>query len=66
MTRFEKDLRDALAGAEREIIMERRKKIKALEKELGYCKNGFRAQCIFQDLTKQRNELAKIEQEVFG
>ncbi len=66
MTRFEKDLRDALAGAEQEVITERRKEIKSLERELGYCKNGFRCQCIFQELTKRRNELARIEQEVFG
>lgn len=61
MTRFERDMKDAFAGDEREIITERRKAIKSLEKELGYCKNGFRSQCLFQEITKLRHELAQIE-----
>ncbi len=60
MTRFEKDLRDALEGNEIEVLSRRRTEIERLTKEGKGCKNSFRRQCIAQEvarLTKEYNEI---------
>lgn len=60
MTRFEKDLRDALEGNEIEVLSRRKAEIERLTKEGKSCKNSFRRQCIAQDvvrLTRQYNEI---------
>ena len=61
MTRFEKDLQSALAGNEIEVLERRRAEIKQLIKEGKACRNGFRTQCIAQEvarLTREYNEIA--------
>ncbi len=61
MTRFEKDLRDALEGNEIEVLSRRRTEIERLTKEGKGCKNGFRRQCIAQDVVRLTREYNEIE-----
>ena len=61
MTKFKRDLQEAIAGNERTIIEARRMEIKAMKDELCKCKNNFRSQCLYQDITKRSNELVAIE-----
>ena len=49
MTRFEKDLKDALAGNEIEILTRRKAEIDKLTAEGRACKNAFRRTCIAQE-----------------
>ena len=49
MTRFEKDLKDALAGNEIEILTRRKAEIDKLTAEGKACKNAFRRTCIAQE-----------------
>ena len=58
MTRFERDLRDALEGNEIEVLQRRKAEIEKLTIEGKTCKNSFRRMCIAQDvarLTKEYN-----------
>ncbi len=60
MTRFEKDLRDALEGNEIEVLTRRKAEIERLTEEGKRCKNGFRRQCIAQDVTRLTREYNEI------
>ena len=60
-TRFQKDLADALQGNEIEVITARRAELGRLRADLRGCKNGFRAQCILQEINRLTRELAAIE-----
>ncbi|MGF3066957.1 hypothetical protein [Facklamia sp. P12950] len=53
MTSFERDYKDVLEGNEVEVFKRRKKEIKELEKKLRETRNGFRDQCIFQELEKK-------------
>lgn len=60
LTRFERDLQDALGGNEIEVLQKRKEEIEKLKHDLVWCKNGFRRQCIQQEidrLTKQYDEI---------
>ena len=46
MTTLEKDMREALEGNEKEVLLRRKAEIKRLTLEGKGCKNGFRRQCI--------------------
>lgn len=63
MTRFEKDYqaieKDWLVA--REILEARQKQINKLKDELRTVKNGFRAQCILQELKKLESEYSKLD-----
>ena len=61
MTRFERDLKDALAGNEIEVLTRRKAEIEKLTKECKACKNGFRRQCIDQEVAKLTREYNEID-----
>ena len=60
MTFFERDLKDALEGNEREVLTRRKAEIERLTREGKACKNGFRRQCIAQELAKLKKEYEEI------
>jgi len=62
MTRFERDYKDAQEGNEIEIITKRRAEIVKLTAEGKSCKNGFRRQCLAQEVVRLTAELNKIEE----
>lgn len=62
MTLFERDYKAALDGDEFEVLTRRKAEIKDLEKQLRECRNGFRAQCIAQELDKRKKEYDKIDE----
>ena len=61
MTKFERDLRDALAGNEIEILKRRKAEIENLTKEGKACKNEFLRQCIAQEVAKLTREYNEID-----
>jgi hypothetical protein len=63
MTRFERDRKDALEGNEIEVLKRRKAEIEQLTREGKVCKNGFRRQCIAQEvarLTREYNEIDSL------
>ena len=60
MTRFEKDLKDALQGNEIEVLTKRKGELDRLEKEFRSTKNGFRRQCLAQDIARLKKEYNEI------
>ena len=62
MTRFEKDYKDALEGNEIEVLKRRKAEIERLTKEGKACKNGFRRQCIAQEVARLTAEYNKIDE----
>ena len=61
MTRFEKDLHEALNGNDIEVLTRRKAELERLTAEGKGCKNGFRRQCIAQEiarLTAEYNEIS--------
>lgn len=62
MTRFERDYTEAQTGNEIEVLTRRKAEIEKLEKEGRACKNGFRRQCIAQELTKLKTEYRLISE----
>lgn len=61
MTTFERDYKDAKEGNGIEVLKRRQEELKRLEKELRNCRNGFRAQCILQEIEKKKEEYRKID-----
>lgn len=61
MTRFEKDLKEALEGSEIAILTKRKAELENLKKQLRACRDGFRAQCLQQEITKLTAEYNKID-----
>ena len=61
MTRFEWDMKDALEGNEIEVLKRRKAEIERLTREGKACKNGFRRQCIAQELAKLQSEYNEID-----
>ena len=62
MTRFERDLQDALSGNEIEVLKRRKAEIERLEHDLRWCKNSFRRQCISQEIERLTKEYNKIDE----
>ena len=62
MTRFEKDLKDALEGNEIEVLKRRKAEIERLIREGKACKNGFRRKCIAQEVARLQQEYNKIDE----
>ena len=62
MTRFERDLKEALKGNEIEVLKRRKAEIDRLTAEGKACKNSFRRTCIAQEvvrLTKEYNAISE-------
>ena len=62
MTRFEKDYRDALEGNEIEVLKRRKAEIERLIREGKVCRNGFRRQCIAQEVARLQEEYNRIDE----
>ena len=63
MTRFEKDMKDALDGNEIEVMKRRKAEIERLTAEGKGCKNSFRRECIAQEvarLTAEYNAISEL------
>lgn len=62
MTRFERDLKDALEGNEVEVLTRRKAEIKKLTDEGKACKNSFRRTCIAQEVVRLQREYEAISE----
>lgn len=62
MPSFKKDYELAKGDAGVAVLMERKEELNRLEKELRYCKNQFRAQCLYQEIQRKREEYRKIDE----
>lgn len=62
MTRFERDFKDAQEGSEIEVLKRRKAEIERLTAEGKACKNGFRRQCIAQEVARLTAEYNKIDE----
>ena len=62
MTRFERDLKDALEGNEIEVLTRRKAEIEKLTAEGKACKNAFRRTCIAQEVVKLTREYQAISE----
>ena len=62
MTRFEKDLKDALEGNEIKVLTRRKAEIKKLTAEGKTCKNSFRRTCIAQEVARLTREYNAISE----
>ena len=60
MTTLEKDMREALEGNEKEVLLRRKAEIKRLTMEGKGCKNGFCRLCIAQQVVKLEAEYRQI------
>ncbi len=62
MTRFERDLKESLEGNEIEVLKRRKAEIEKLTAEGKACKNGFRRQCLAQEVARLTNEYKRISE----
>ena len=62
MTRFERDLKDALEGNEIEVLKRRKAEIEKLTREGKACKNSFRRTCIAQEVVRLTKEYELISE----
>ena len=62
MTRFERDLKEALEGNEIEVLKRRKAEIQKLTLEGKGCKNGFRRLCIAQEVARLTKEYQLISE----
>ena len=60
MTRFERDLKEALNGNEIEVLKRRKAEIAKLTAEGKTCKNNFRRTCIAQEVARLTSEYNAI------
>ena len=60
MTKFEKDISEALKGNEIEVLKRRKAELERLTVEGKGCKNAFRRQCIAQEVARLTAEYNKI------
>ena len=63
MTRFERDLKEALEGNEIEVLKRRKAEINKLTAEGKACKNAFRRTCIAQEVVKLTDEYRRISEQ---
>ena len=61
MTRFQKDKQEILEGNSREVMAGRKEELRKLEKQLRECHNGFRAQCLQQEIERKRREYNELD-----
>ena len=62
MTRFQKDQQAILEGNSGEVMAGRKEELKKLEKELRECRNGFRAQCLRQEIERRQREYRELDE----
>ena len=62
MTRFERDLKEALEGNEIEVLKRRKAEIEKLTAEGKACKNSFRRTCIAQEVVRLTAEYKRISE----
>lgn len=62
MTRFERDLKEALEGNEIEVLKRRKAEIDRLTAEGKACKNSFRRTCIAQEVVRLTKEYSAISE----
>ncbi|MBR4043469.1 MAG: hypothetical protein IKJ10_02325 [Bacteroidaceae bacterium] len=62
MTRFERDLKEALDGNEIEVLKRRKAEIEKLTAEGKACKNSFRRTCIAQEVVRLTAEYKRISE----
>ena len=62
MTRFQKDQQEILAGNSHEVMEGRKAELRQLEKELRECRNGFRAQCLRQEIERRQREYRELDE----
>ena len=62
MTRFEKDMQDALSGNAMEVLKSRKAELERLTREGKSCKNSFRRQCIAQEVVRLQREYNAIDE----
>ena len=62
MTRFERDLKEALDGNEIEVLKRRKAEIEKLTAEGKACKNSFRRTCIAQEVVRLTAEYKNISE----
>ena len=60
VTQFERDLQEAMAGRDEEVMSRREAEIERLIKEGEACRNTFRIQCIAQELVRLLDEYKRI------
>ena len=61
MTRFEKDLNEAMNGNEIEVLKRRKAELARLTAEGKSCKNGFQRQCIAQEVARLTAEYRELD-----
>ena len=61
MTRFEKDIKDPLDDNESQVLKRRKAEIERLTREGKACRNGFRMQCIAQEVARLQREYNEID-----
>ena len=62
MTRFEKDMQEALNDNATEILKSRKAELERLTREGKSCKNSFRRQCIAQEVARLQREYNAIDE----
>lgn len=61
MTIFEKDYKDAKEGNGIEVLKKRKMELQELNKKLRECRNGFKAECIMQEIERKQDEYQRID-----
>ena len=64
MTRFDKDMLEALDGNATEVLKRRKAEIERLTKEGKACKNSFRRQCLAQEVVRLQREYSAIDETI--
>ena len=64
MTRFEKDMQEALTGNATMVLKSRKAEIERLTKEGKACKNSFRRQCLAQEVARLTREYDAIDETI--
>lgn len=62
MTRFQKDQQEILEGNSREVMARRKEALRKLETQLRQCRNGFRAQCLQQEIERRQREYRELDE----
>ena len=62
MTRYEKDMQEALNGNATEVLKSRKAEIERLTSEGKSCRNSFRRQCIAQEVARLTRECNAIDE----
>ena len=62
MTRYEKDMQEALNGNAMEVLKSRKAELERLTREGKSCKNSFRRQSIAQEVVRLQREYNAIDE----